>query len=198
MVAVNSRLQQLDLSSLESISSGGLLFYQNPQLCYVGNLSTYLDNPLEQYQCIGSTAHHHFQPARRDPQTCSKWETERESVFGADNAAGMNECCINIRWCTILGSTVYCKKSVICNNMPSDTCLVVFCAKSILLVNESLICHEQCDSISNCWGPSDTQCDGCRNFRYLRRCVQNCSVVSLPANSRWGDISVLVTVMVNF
>ena len=52
------------------------------------------------------------------------------------------------------------------------------------LVNESLTCHPQCDSVTSCWGPSDTQCEGCRNFRYLRRCVQDCSVVSLPANSR--------------
>ena len=55
------------------------------------------------------------------------------------------------------------------------------------LVNEGFICHEQCDSVTSCWGSNDTQCEGCRNFRYLRRCVQNCSVVSLPANSRWGS-----------
>ena len=56
----------------------------------------------------------------------------------------------------------------------------------IISVNEGFICHEQCDSMTSCWGSSDTQCQGCRNFRYLRRCVQDCSVVSLPANSRWG------------
>ena len=55
------------------------------------------------------------------------------------------------------------------------------------LVNESLTCHPQCDSVTSCWGPSNTQCEGCRNFRYLRRCVRDCSVVSLPANTRWGS-----------
>ena len=62
--------------------------------------------------------------------------------------------------------------------------LYIICNMYYSLANESLICHEQCDSMSDCWGPSDTQCDGCRNFRYLRHCIQNCSVVSLPANSR--------------
>ena len=56
------------------------------------------------------------------------------------------------------------------------------------LVNESLTCHPQCDSVTSCWGPSDTQCEECRNFRYLRRCVQDCSVVSLAANSRQGEL----------
>ena len=53
-------------------------------------------------------------------------------------------------------------------------------------VNETFVCHEQCDSMSSCWGANDTQCDGCQNFRYLRRCVEDCSVVSLPDGSRLG------------
>jgi len=65
VVARNSALQELDLSSLESISGGGVLVFNNPQLCYVGNLSMYLTNPSEQHQCI-VTSH------RRDPQTCSE------------------------------------------------------------------------------------------------------------------------------
>jgi len=57
-------LQELDLSSLETISGGGVLAFNNPQLCYVGNLSRYLTNPSEQHQCFVSD--------RRDPQTCSE------------------------------------------------------------------------------------------------------------------------------
>ena len=63
----NTRLQQIDLSSLESISGGGLLFLGNPELCYVGNLSMYLDDPTTQPQCLGMS-----QPFRKDTQTCSE------------------------------------------------------------------------------------------------------------------------------
>ena len=65
-VAQNLQLWQLDLSSLETISGGGLFFFNNPQLCYVGNFSTYLDNPTSQHQCVVS-------PFRKDPQTCSEY-----------------------------------------------------------------------------------------------------------------------------
>ena len=64
VVAINNALQELDLSSLETISGGGVLAFSNPQLCYVGNLSTYLTDPSEQHQCIVLD--------RRDPQTCSE------------------------------------------------------------------------------------------------------------------------------
>ena len=64
VVARNSALQELDFSSLETISGGGVLVFNNPQLCYVGNLSMYLTNPSEQHQCV--VAH------RKDPQTCSE------------------------------------------------------------------------------------------------------------------------------
>ena len=64
VVARNSALQELDLSSLDSISGGGVLVFSNPQLCYVGNLSMYLTNPSQQHQCIVLD--------RRDPQTCSE------------------------------------------------------------------------------------------------------------------------------
>ena len=64
-LSLNLQLQQIDLSSLESISSGGVLSFNNPQLCYVGNLTTYLDNPTAQHQCI-------VPPFRRDPQACSE------------------------------------------------------------------------------------------------------------------------------
>ena len=63
----NAQLQQIDLSSLESISGGGLLFLGNPELCYVGNLSRYLDDPTTQPQCLSRTL-----PFRKDPQTCSE------------------------------------------------------------------------------------------------------------------------------
>ena len=66
VVALNPQLQQLDLSSLETISGGGLFFFNNSQLCYVGNFSTYLDNPTAQHQCVVS-------PFRKDPQTCCEY-----------------------------------------------------------------------------------------------------------------------------
>ena len=64
VLAVNS-LQQIDFSSLETISNGGIIVFNNFDLCYTGNFSTYLDNPSEQQQCIGSP--------RRDEQTCSEY-----------------------------------------------------------------------------------------------------------------------------
>ena len=64
VVYQNNQLQELDLSSLETVSGGGVLTVDNPQLCYVGNLSMYLTNPSEQHQCIVRS--------RRDPQTCSE------------------------------------------------------------------------------------------------------------------------------
>eukprot|EP00731_Ephydatia_muelleri_P019538 Em0012g363a len=46
------------------------------------------------------------------------------------------------------------------------------------------VCHSQCISNSSCWGPNDTQCDGCRNFVYKGRCVAQCTdVVLSPGNS---------------
>eukprot|EP00731_Ephydatia_muelleri_P019330 Em0012g155a len=46
------------------------------------------------------------------------------------------------------------------------------------------VCHSQCASNSSCWGPNDTQCDGCRNFVYKGRCVAQCTdVVLSPGNS---------------
>jgi len=61
----NLQLWQIDLSSLESISGGGVFFFNNPQLCYVGNLTTYLGDQTTQHQCIVA-------PSRRDPQACSE------------------------------------------------------------------------------------------------------------------------------
>ena len=43
------------------------------------------------------------------------------------------------------------------------------------VVSAGLLCHPQCDSLTSCWGPKDTQCDGCRHFAFGNRCVQNCS-----------------------
>ena len=65
VVARNPQLREIDLSSLESISGGGILYFNNSQLCYVGNFSTYIENQTAQHQCIVS-------PFRRDPQTCSE------------------------------------------------------------------------------------------------------------------------------
>eukprot|EP00731_Ephydatia_muelleri_P038613 Em0829g4a len=40
----------------------------------------------------------------------------------------------------------------------------------LLGVAAGFVCHSQCASNSSCWGPNDTQCDGCRNFVYKGRC----------------------------
>ena len=88
------------------------------------------------------------------------------------------------------GTNNMCSKTLwFINNIMSCVYIMhyIFTCTCFSLVNESLTCHPQCDSVTSCWGPSDTQCEECRNFRYLRRCVQNCSVVSLPTNSRWGS-----------
>ena len=73
VVALNPQLRQLDLSSLETIGGGGLFFFNNPQLCYVGNFSTYLDNPTAQHQCVVS-------PFRKDPQTCCECAINHHTV----------------------------------------------------------------------------------------------------------------------
>ena len=57
---------EIDLSSLEEIR-GGLLFFNNPQLCYTGNFSTYLTD-ASAHQCISSST-----PPRRDADECSKY-----------------------------------------------------------------------------------------------------------------------------
>ena len=54
---------EIDLSSLEEIRGGGLVFFNNPQLCYTGNFSTYLTD-ASAHQCISSP--------RRDADECSK------------------------------------------------------------------------------------------------------------------------------
>ena len=73
VVALNPQLRQLDLSSLETISGGGLFYFNNPRLCYVGNFSTYLDNPTAQHQCVVS-------PFRKDPQTCCECAINHHTV----------------------------------------------------------------------------------------------------------------------
>ena len=57
-------LVSIDLSSLESISNGGILLNNNPDLCYIGNLSFYLTDP-SQHVCL-------LNDTRRDNDSCSK------------------------------------------------------------------------------------------------------------------------------
>ena len=45
------------------------------------------------------------------------------------------------------------------------------------------MCHSQCVSNYSCWGPNDTQCDGCKHFAYNRRCVEQCSDITQPPGS---------------
>ena len=40
---LNNDFGQIDLSSLEEISYGGVVWADNPNLCYAGNLSLYVD-----------------------------------------------------------------------------------------------------------------------------------------------------------
>lgn len=41
---VNTHLESIDLSSLESVRGGGVRLVDNPSLCYLGNLSYYLSD----------------------------------------------------------------------------------------------------------------------------------------------------------
>lgn len=50
-------------------------------------------------------------------------------------------------------------------------------------IADGFTCHEQCNSNFSCWGRNDTQCDGCLNFEYRDRCVQDCSSVELASSS---------------
>ncbi|XP_064389307.1 epidermal growth factor receptor-like isoform X3 [Halichondria panicea] len=110
----NNQFQSIDLSSLEEIRGDGLRYAVNQQLCYVGDLLSYLADPINQTQCITRE--------RRPPNECS---------------------------------------------------------------DAGLVCHVQCSSTFNCWGPMDHQCDSCANYQYKNRCVSDCSAViaTLPENS---------------
>ena len=55
----------IDLSSLEEIRGGGLVYALNGQLCYTGHLPNYLVDPESQQQCIVDE--------RRPPSECSKF-----------------------------------------------------------------------------------------------------------------------------
>ena len=39
-----------------------------------------------------------------------------------------------------------------------------------------MTCHWECEPSRRCWGPDDTNCVACVNYRYppLWRCVPNC------------------------
>ena len=58
-------LVSIDLSSLESISNGGILLNDNPDLCYIGNLSFYLTDPSQHICLLNDTM--------RDNDLCSKY-----------------------------------------------------------------------------------------------------------------------------
>ena len=57
-------LVSIDLSSLESISNGGIILGDNPNLCYIGDLSFYLTDP-SQHVCL-------LNDTMRDYDLCSK------------------------------------------------------------------------------------------------------------------------------
>ena len=61
----NNQFQSIDLSSLEEIRGDGLRYAVNQQLCYVGDLLSYLADPNNQTQCLSRQ--------RRPPNECSEW-----------------------------------------------------------------------------------------------------------------------------
>ena len=62
---LNNLFESIDLSSLEEVRGDGLRYALNAELCYVGNLTTYLTGPGNQKQCVVSSA-------RRVPEECSE------------------------------------------------------------------------------------------------------------------------------
>jgi len=106
VVARNSQLQELDLSSLESISGGGVLIFNNPQLCFLGNVSMYLTNPSQQHQCIVLD--------RRDPQTCSEHNYEYNVICAVYAQFTPAHTCTFFSWSW---STCY-KCIVLCQAVP--------------------------------------------------------------------------------
>ena len=67
--------------------------------------------------------------------------------------------------------------------LPLSLLPIPFPPPPTITVAAGFVCHSQCNSQSSCWGPNDTQCDGCRNFVYNDRCVAQCSDVILPPAS---------------
>ena len=64
IIIESPNLVSIDLSSLESISNGGIILNDNPNLCYIGNLSFYLTDP-SQHMCL-------LNDTMRDYDLCSK------------------------------------------------------------------------------------------------------------------------------
>ena len=62
VLALNSDLQEIDLSSLETIRGAGIVFFNNPELCYTGDLSIYLEDS-SYHQCVNDGR-------RKDTTTC--------------------------------------------------------------------------------------------------------------------------------
>lgn len=61
----NTALESIDLSSLESVSGGGVRLINNPSLCYLGNLSYYMTNS----SLLSRVSEGH----RRPEEECGKW-----------------------------------------------------------------------------------------------------------------------------
>ncbi len=61
----SNEFQSIDLSSLEEIRGDGLRYALNRELCYVGDLLSYLADPSIQMQCLSRQ--------RRPPNECSEW-----------------------------------------------------------------------------------------------------------------------------
>ena len=133
----NNQFQSIDLSSLEEIRGDGLRYAVNQQLCYVGDLLSYLADPSDQTQCLTRQ--------RRPPNECSKWTACTPKL---DTVIIVNLCSVHCIWSFSMLHNSY-------TPHPAG--------------NAGLVCHVQCNSTFNCWGPMDHQCDSCANYQYKNR-----------------------------
>nr|WEL12713.1 EGFR epidermal growth factor receptor 2 [Halisarca dujardinii] len=106
----------VDLSNLRQIRFGNVLLQNNPQLCYVGDFQSHVEN----------------------------------SVYLASNPAEQN---------------------VTATSQPFS---------SVGTCEATAPCHPECLAERRCWGPNDTNCVLCLNFRYEPewKCVSDCSLDS--------------------
>ncbi len=139
----NNQFQSIDLSSLEEIRGDGLRYAVNQQLCYVGDLLSYLADPSNQMQCLTRE--------RRPPNECSKWTTCAVTYTIIRHCYNLDAFC-----------SLHLSLSMLYNSYtphPAD--------------DAGLVCHVQCNSTFNCWGPMDHQCDSCANYQYKNRYIRN-------------------------
>ena len=71
LAMINNSFDRIDLSSLEEISYGGVVWHRNENLCYVGDFGLYVNentlNSTEQFAAECPTS-----SRRRSNESCSK------------------------------------------------------------------------------------------------------------------------------